>query len=183
MRATKRANFRVHCFPLLQYHATYLQIPYLGKHRALHNGTSLIILNVSHPERFFKCDFLRKALLLEIPNSVVIRIGQEVHNGRCRFYIVLYQTRQYPCMPPLFRKRLPYLEMRHQVRSVSLYLLVGRDRTKYNLSKATTIEWPVRDASICALAGTNVAPPSLLCTYPTTSNGCFTIAIERCDRS
>ena len=163
MRATKCANLRVHCFPLLQYHAAYLQIPYLGEHRALHNGTSLIILNISHPERFFKCDFLRKALLFEIPNCVVIRIGQKVHNGRCRFYIVLQQNTSISLYTPTLRIRLlvyPYLEMRHQVRSVSLDLLVRRDGAKDNFSKTATIEWPVRNAPACALAGTNVAPPS-----------------------
>ena len=65
---------------LFQKHASHLQVSNSGKHRALHDGSTLIILDVSHPDRLLECDFFCKTLLLEVSNRVIIGICEEMHN-------------------------------------------------------------------------------------------------------
>ena len=48
------------------------------KHRALHDGTAFVILDVSHPDLPVKRDFLGEALFLEVSDSIIVGIGQEM---------------------------------------------------------------------------------------------------------
>lgn len=42
----------------------------------------------------------------------------------------------------------PYLEMGHEMRSITLDLLVGRYGTKDNFGEFATVEWTVCDSSV-----------------------------------
>ena len=82
------ADLRVGAFLLLEEHATALEVTYLRHHGTLHNGTALVVLDIAHPTRLFERDFLGEALLLEVADGVVVRVGEKVHDLRSGLDVV-----------------------------------------------------------------------------------------------
>ena len=92
-------------FALLDNHLARFQVADVRHHSALHDGTSLVVFDVAHPEVLVERDVLREALLAEIADGVVVGVGQEVLDfGGVRFDEVF--------------------EVRHQVCAVAFDLLV-----------------------------------------------------------
>ena len=106
---------------MLQEHATSFEIPYPGKHGALHKCSSFVILDTPHPERLVESDLLGKPLFGEISGRIVVGVGEKMHHWASRFDIVL--------------------QMSHEMRPVSLHLLVGRDGAKNDFSKPAIPEF------------------------------------------
>lgn len=97
------------------------------KHRALHDRSALVVLDVPDPHRPIQSDVRRKSLFLKVPDGVVVGVGKEMLDIKSILDVVL--------------------ELGHETRAVALDLLRGRDGTKDNFGKTARSEWPVRDAS------------------------------------
>jgi hypothetical protein len=80
----------------------YIEVPHLGQHRALHDRSALIVLDVPNPLFAIERDFFGEPLFLEIADSIIIGIGEEVVDRRVDFPNVI-------------------LERVHQVRAVPLH--------------------------------------------------------------
>ena len=92
-------------FTLLDDHLARFQVADFRDHRTLHDGASLVVLDVAHPQVLVQRDVLREALLAEVADGVVVGVGQEVLDlGGVRFDEVF--------------------EVRHQVCAVAFDLLV-----------------------------------------------------------
>lgn len=87
--------------------------------RALHHRASIIVFNVAFPARFGQVRVLCEALLSEVLNRVVVRIGEEV--------VQLFQLGV-------------VLELVHKARPVPFDLLLGRDRQENNLCELLLVE-------------------------------------------
>ena len=96
--------FGVCAFFLLEQHSAGFEVADLWDHAALHNGAAFVVLDVAHPSRLFQCNFLGEALFLEVSNSVVVGVGEKVHDFGCGFDIVL--------------------QMRHEMGTIAFDLLV-----------------------------------------------------------
>lgn len=112
---------------MFQQHATHLEVAHARQHGALHDGAALVVLDVAHPHGLVQCDFFREPLFLKVTNSVVIGIGQEMHDIAGGFHIVL--------------------QMGHEMRPVALNLLVAADGAEDDLGELAALERPVCDAS------------------------------------
>ena len=75
MGFTEGADLRVSTCFLLQDHAPNFEVADLGDHGALHNGTTLVVLDIAHPLRLLERDLLCKALLFEVPDGVVVSVS------------------------------------------------------------------------------------------------------------
>lgn len=115
----------LHALFLLKKHATHLKIADAGQHRALHYGAAFVILDVSHPHGLGQRDLLGEALLLEIAYRVVVGVGQEVHDVARGLDVVL--------------------QMRHEVRAVTLDLLVAANGAEDDLGELAALERSVGD--------------------------------------
>lgn len=156
------ADLGIGAFFLLQQHAPALEVSNLRHHGTLHDGAALVVLDVAHPSRLLKRDLLSKALFLEIANSVVVGVGEEVHDLGSGFDVVF--------------------EVGHEMRAVALDLLVRRDGTEDDFGELALVEGAVRNATtqIYQSCGCSCYTKS---TYPTTSSGCLTMAMLKCVRS
>lgn len=121
------SNLGLDAFLLLKEHAAHFQISNARQHGALHNRSALVIFNVSHPNVFGEGDFLSKTLFLEITNRIVVGIRQEVHDVAGGLYVVF--------------------QVGHEMRTVSLDLLVGADGAKDDFGKLAAFEGSVGDAA------------------------------------
>lgn len=121
------SNLGLDAFLLLKEHAAHFQISNARQHGALHNGSALVIFNVSHPDVLGKSDFLGKTLLFEITNRIVVGIREEVHDIACGLYVVL--------------------QVGHEMRTVTLDLLIGTDGAKDDFGKLAAFEGSVGDAA------------------------------------
>jgi hypothetical protein len=69
------------------------------------------------------------------------------------------------------------------MRAVALDLLIGRDSAKHDFCKLSTFEWPIGDSSASTISihayGKAIVDIPYRPTYPTTSKGFFTIAMDR----
>lgn len=63
---------------LIRQHLMYLQISHLRQHPTLHDGPALIVLDIPDPSLARERDLLRETLLLEISDSVIVGISEEV---------------------------------------------------------------------------------------------------------
>lgn len=112
---------------LLEQHATHLEVADPREHRALHDGSAFIILDVSHPHVLIESDLLRETLLFKITDGVVVGVCQEMHHiARC-FDVIL--------------------EMGHKMRAVTFDLLVRTNGAEDNLGEAAALEGTVCDAA------------------------------------
>lgn len=82
-------DLRMHSSLLLEQQSSTFQISDLGQHRALHDGSAFVVLDVSHPPRFLQGNLLCKALFFEIADGVVVGICEEMHDIGCGFDVVL----------------------------------------------------------------------------------------------
>lgn len=121
------SNLGLDAFLLLKEHAAHFQISNARQHGALHNRSALVIFDIAHPNVLGERDFLGKPLFLEIANRVVVGIRQEVHDVACGLYVVF--------------------QVGHEVRTVSLDLLVGADGAKDDFGKLAAFEGSVGDAA------------------------------------
>lgn len=121
------SNLGLDAFLLLKEHAAHFQISNARQHGALHNRSALVIFNVSHPDVLGESDFLGEALFLEIANRIVVGICQEVHDVAGGLYIVF--------------------QVGHEMRAVSLDLLVGTDGAKDDFGKLAAFKGSVGDAA------------------------------------
>lgn len=127
MRLGDGADLSLNALFLLQEHAAAFEIAKAGQHGALHDGATLVIFDIAHPDRLLERDLLCKTLLLEIANSIIVGIGQKVHHGTSGFDIVF--------------------EMGHKVCTVALDLLVRRDGTEDDFSELAVPKRPEGDAT------------------------------------
>jgi hypothetical protein len=121
------ANFGVHRSLLFEQHAARLEVSDLRQHRTLHDCSAFVIFDVSHPLRLVQCDLLRETLLLKIANSVIIGIGEEVHDIAGGFDVVF--------------------QVAHKMRSVSFDLLIAADGAEHNFGELAALEWSICDSS------------------------------------
>ncbi len=121
------SNLGVDSFFLLEQHATHLEVAHAWEHGALHDCAALVVLDVAHPSAFLECDLLGEPLFLEVPDSIVVCVGKEVHNIARSFDVIL--------------------KMAHQMRSVSFNLLVRGDSAEDDLGELATLEWAICDSS------------------------------------
>lgn len=91
----------------------------------MHDGTAFVILDVAHPARLFEGDFLGKSLLLEIPNGVIIGVGEKMLDGGGGLDIIL--------------------QVGHQMSPVALNLLVRGNGAENDLRELPTVKRPVGD--------------------------------------
>ena len=89
MAFAESADFGQDSLFLLQQHAPGFKIADLGDHGTLHYGATLVVLDVAHPLRFIERDLFGEALFFEVTDGVVVGVGQEVLDRRCRFDVVL----------------------------------------------------------------------------------------------
>ena len=75
-------------------HAGRCQVADAWDHGALHDGSTLVILDEAHPFDSIQRDLLSEALLFEVADGVVVGVGQEVFHIRGRFDIVLRIVRE-----------------------------------------------------------------------------------------
>lgn len=120
-------NLGLDTFLLLKKHTALLKVPHTIQHGALHDGAPFVILDIPHPHAPIQRDLLGKALLLEVPNGVVVSIREEVHDVAGGLDVVL--------------------EVGHHVGAVTLDLLIGADSAKDNLGEAAALEGAVGDAA------------------------------------
>lgn len=85
----QRADFGHDAFFLFLEHARGFEVADFGQHGALHYGAALVVLDVAHPDGLFERDFFGEALLFEVADRVVIGVGEEVHDVRSGFDVVL----------------------------------------------------------------------------------------------
>jgi hypothetical protein len=116
-----------HRLLLLEKHLARLEIPDLWDHATLHDGTSLVILDVPHPERPVQRNLLGEALLLEVSNGIVISVGQKMHHRRSGLDVVL--------------------QVSHQMCTVTLDLLFGGDGAEDDFGEFAIGERSVRNSS------------------------------------
>ena len=112
---------------MLEQHPAYFEVSDPRDHGALHDCTSFIIFDVAHPARLLKCNVFGETLLLKVPNSVIVRVGEEMLYWRRGFDVVL--------------------EVGHEMCAVPFDLLVGGYGAEDNFCKFSAVEWTVRDAS------------------------------------
>ena len=93
----------------------------------MHDGSTFVVFDVTHPCGLFERYVLCKALFLEIADRVVVSIREEMLNRRGRFHVVF--------------------EMRHEVCAVALNLLIGGYGAEDDLRKFTSVERAVSDSS------------------------------------
>ena len=74
MRFGIRADLSLNAFLLLEEHTAHFEISDAREHRALHDRSTFVILDISHPDLLIQRDLLGEPLLLEIPNRVIVRI-------------------------------------------------------------------------------------------------------------
>ena len=149
-------------FLLLEQHAPRFEVADPGYHGTLHDCTTLIIFDVAHPFRLLERDLLCKALLLKIPNGIIVGIGEKVHDVGGSLDVVF--------------------EMRHEVGAIAFDLLVRGDGAEDDFSELSTFERAVCDAADVREPEKSSIEFGPL-TYPTTSSGFFTIAMDKCVRS
>ena len=89
MAFAERANLRQDSLFLLEEHSPGFEVADFWDHGTLHDGSTFVIFDIAHPARLFKSNFFSKSLLLEISDGVIIRISEEMLNGRSSFDIVL----------------------------------------------------------------------------------------------
>jgi hypothetical protein len=121
------SNLGLDAFLLLKEHAAHFQISNARQHGALHDGSALVIFDVSHPNVLGEGNFLGKSLFLKITNRIVVGIRQEVHDIACGLYVVF--------------------QVGHEMRTVSLDLLIGADGTKDDFGELAAFEGSVGDAA------------------------------------
>lgn len=109
---------------LLSQNCRELRVDYFGVQLAVHQSGTLVILDVAVIHWLWQFDVLGETLLSKVTNGKLIGKRQKVQD------IVLYVI---------------VLEHVHQMRSVTLYLLLARNSAKNNL----------REALICKHAETN----------------------------
>lgn len=68
------SNLGLDAFLLLKEHAAHFQISNARQHGALHDSSTLVIFDISHPNVFGESNFLGEALFLEITNRIVVGI-------------------------------------------------------------------------------------------------------------
>ena len=107
-------------FFLLEKHAAGFEVTDLGHHGALHDGTALVVFDVAHPAGFVEGNFLGKALFFEVPDGIVIGIGEEVLDGGGCFDVVL--------------------QVGHEVSAIAFNLLVGGDGAEDNFGELAGVE-------------------------------------------
>ena len=112
---------------LLQEQPTRLEIADFGEHAALHDCSSLVIFDVTHPARPLQCDLLGEALLLEVADSIVVGVGQEVHDVRGSLDVIF--------------------QVRHEVCAVTFDLLIAAYSAEDDFGELATLEGPVGDAT------------------------------------
>ncbi len=127
MRSTDAPNLGEHRLLLRCQHVLHLQILYSWQHAALHQRTTFVVLDVTHPDRSIETDLLRETLLLEVANGVVIGVREEVHHGRRRFHVIL--------------------EMVHQMRTISFDLFRTCNGTENDFGKFALLERTIRDTT------------------------------------
>lgn len=112
---------------LFKQHATHFQVADSGQHGALHDGSTLVILDISHPDFLVQGDFLCEPLFLEVTDGVVVGIRQEVHDVARGLDVVL--------------------EMGHEMGTVAFDLLVGTDGAEDDFGELATFERTVCDTA------------------------------------
>lgn len=121
------SNLGLDAFLLLKEHAAHFQISNARQHGALHDGSALVIFDVSHPHVLGESDFLGEALFLEITNGIIVGIRQEVHDIACGLDVVF--------------------QVGHEMRTVSFDLLIGADGAKDDFGELTALEGSICDAA------------------------------------
>lgn len=58
----------------------FVQIIDLAQHSALHDRPALVILDIPSPHGPIERNVLGEALLLKVPDGIVVRVGQEMHH-------------------------------------------------------------------------------------------------------
>mmetsp|Transcript_48709 Transcript_48709/g.72315 ORF Transcript_48709/g.72315 Transcript_48709/m.72315 type:complete len:245 (+) Transcript_48709:397-1131(+) len=121
--------------PLNPQHFGYSRIVNAGMDVALHDSPPIIILNQSMKPPLRHANRLGKPLLLEIPNRVIIRVGDEVLDA-LGDGVTFHQI--------------------HELGTVSLHLLTGAHGTERNLGKSHlgvgTVAYPADDFLVSTLA-------------------------------
>ena len=126
--AREDADLGVRGLLLLGQHLGGGEVPHVRDHGALHDGAPFVVLDVAHPQRLVEADVLGEALLLEVADGVVVRVGEEVLDlGRVGLDKVL--------------------EVGHHVRAVAFDLLVRGDGAEDDLGEVAVVEGAVGDAS------------------------------------
>ena len=105
---------------LFEQQPTCFQISYLGQHATLHDSAAFVVLDIAHPLWFVECDVLGEALFLEVANRIIVRICEKVHH--------------------IARGTDVVFQMRHQMRAISLDLLIGRDSAEDYLGEVAAFE-------------------------------------------
>ena len=60
----------------------------------MHERSTFVILDVTHPDWFVEVNFLGEALLLEVANRVVVGVSEEVGDGRGSLDVVFQMIHQ-----------------------------------------------------------------------------------------
>lgn len=105
-----------------------VQIVHLGHQRTLHDRTALIILDIASPKVLVQRDILGKALLLKVPDSIVVSAGKEIVHARIGFADVCF-------------------EVVHEHPTVAFHLVCAVDREEDDLSEAALGERAEADPS------------------------------------
>lgn len=74
------ADFGVDGFFLFEQHASGFEIADPWHHRTLHYCAAFVVFDVAHPFWLLERDFFCKALLLKVSDSVIVGVGEEVHD-------------------------------------------------------------------------------------------------------
>lgn len=127
MGFAKSTDLSLDAFLLFQQHSPHFQISNARQHTTLHDGTALVILDITHPDGPIQGNFLSKTLFLKVPDGIVIRVCEEVHHVRGSFDVVL--------------------EMGHEMGAIAFDLLVRRDSAEDDLGKVTPFEWAIGDTA------------------------------------
>ncbi len=127
----------------------------------MHDRAAFVIFDIAHPARFLQSDIFGEALLFEVANGVVVGVSEEMLDWGGGFDIIF--------------------EVGHEMGAVAFDLLVGGDGAEDYFSEFAAIEGTVGYSPAIRIRHHAIDP--VADTYPTTSSGFLTIAIDRWVRS
>ena len=81
MRPGHVPNLGQNGFPLLSEDIRLCEIVDFAQHCTLHDRAAFVIFDVPGPYRPIECDFLGEALLFEVPDGIVVCVGEKVHHA------------------------------------------------------------------------------------------------------
>ena len=93
----------------------------------MHYGAAFVVFDVAHPSRFVKRNFFGEALLFEVSDGIVVRVGEEMLDWGSCFDVVF--------------------EMGHEMCSVAFDLLIGGDGAEDDFGEFSAVEGTICDSS------------------------------------